>query len=36
LSGAIIQAEVFDMDNDGKDDIITLDDVGEIYIFYGG
>ena len=36
LSGAIIQAEVFDMDSDGKDDIVTLDDAGEIHIFYGG
>jgi len=35
LSGSIIQAEVFDMDNDGKDDITTLDDAGEIHIFYG-
>jgi len=26
LSGSIIQAEVFDMDADGKDDIVTLDD----------
>ena len=26
LEGAIIQAEVFDMDNDGTDDIVTLDD----------
>jgi hypothetical protein len=26
LSGAIIQAEAFDMDSDGKDDIVTLDD----------
>jgi hypothetical protein len=26
LSGAIIQAETFDMDDDGKDDIVTLDD----------
>jgi hypothetical protein len=23
------------MDSDGKDDIITLDDAGEIHIFYG-
>ncbi|PID87581.1 hypothetical protein CSB07_00690 [Candidatus Gracilibacteria bacterium] len=35
LSGKIIRAEVFDMDNDGKDDIVTLDDNGEINIFYG-
>jgi plasmid replication initiation protein len=36
LSGSIIQAEVFDMDSDGRDDITTLDDAGEIHIFYGG
>jgi len=35
LSGSIIQAEVYDMDDDGNDDIVTLDDSGEIYIFYG-
>jgi len=35
LSGAIIQAEVFDMDDDGKTDIVTLDDSGLIHIFYG-
>lgn len=35
LSGTIIQAEVFDMDADGKDDITTLDDAGQIHIFYG-
>jgi len=35
LSGAIIQAEVYDMDSDGSDDIVTLDDAGEIHIFYG-
>lgn len=35
LSGVIIQAEAYDMDHDGKDDIITLDDAGEIHIFYG-
>ena len=35
LSGSIIQAEAFDMDADGKDDIVTLDDAGEIHIFYG-
>lgn len=35
LSGSIIQAEAYDMDNDGKDDIVTLDDRGEIHIFYG-
>jgi len=35
LSGAVIQAEVFDMDNDGISDITTLDDAGQIHIFYG-
>ncbi len=36
LSGAIIQAEVFDMDADGKDDITLLDESGAIHILYGG
>lgn len=36
LSGSIIQVEAFDMDNDAKDDLIVLDDRGEIHIFYGG
>ncbi len=35
LSWNIIRVRVFDMDNDGKDDIVTLDDSGEIHIFYG-
>ncbi|MDD2907859.1 MAG: VCBS repeat-containing protein [Candidatus Gracilibacteria bacterium] len=35
LNGNIIRAESFDMDNDGIDDIVTLDDAGEINIFYG-
>lgn len=35
LSGSIIQAETYDMDSDGNDDIVTLDDAGEIHIFYG-
>lgn len=35
LSGAIIQAESYDMDSDGKHDIVTLDDAWEIHIFYG-
>jgi hypothetical protein len=35
LGGIIVRAEVFDMDRDGKDDIITLDDSGVIAIFYG-
>ncbi len=34
LDWSIIRAEVFDMDNDGIDDIITLDDAWEINIFY--
>lgn len=35
LSGSIIQAEVFDMDNDLRSDIVTLDDAGQIHILYG-
>lgn len=35
LSGSIIQAEAYDMDKDGKDDIVTLDDAGQIHVFYG-
>ena len=35
LDGRIVRAEMFDMDNDGKDDIVTLDDAWEINIFYG-
>jgi hypothetical protein len=31
----ILRAEVFDMDNDSKDDIVTLDDNWDIHIFYG-
>jgi len=34
LNWKIIRAESFDMDNDGVDDIITLDDSWEINIFY--
>jgi hypothetical protein len=34
LSWNIIRVRVFDMDHDGKDDIVTLDDSGEIHIFY--
>lgn len=34
LSWKIIRAEVFDMDNDWIDDIVTLDDAWEINIFY--
>ncbi|RKW20498.1 VCBS repeat-containing protein [Candidatus Gracilibacteria bacterium] len=32
----IIEASVFDMDNDGKSDIVTLNEAGEVDIFYGG
>ena len=35
LKWQIVQAESFDMDNDWKLDIITLDDEWEINIFYG-
>jgi hypothetical protein len=35
LHGRVLRSEVFDMDNDGIDDIVTLDDAGEINIFYG-
>ena len=31
----ILRTEVFDMDNNGVDDIVTLDDSGQINIFYG-
>jgi hypothetical protein len=33
--GQILQLEVFDMDHDGIDDIILLDHLGSLYIFYG-
>jgi hypothetical protein len=36
LDGKIVRAEVWDMDHDGKDDVVTLDDAGAIHIFYGG
>lgn len=36
LDGKIIQVRAFDMDNDGEDDLVTLDDAGQIHIFYGG
>lgn len=36
LSGRIQQLEVFDMDHDGYDDIVTVDDSGELNILYGG
>lgn len=35
IHGYVQQLEVFDMDHDGKTDIITLDDSGEINILYG-
>lgn len=35
LGGYIQQMEVFDMDADGKTDIVTLDDSGELNILYG-
>lgn len=34
LDWAIIRAESFDMDNDGIDDIVSLDDAWQINIFY--
>nr|MDD3720153.1 VCBS repeat-containing protein [Candidatus Gracilibacteria bacterium] len=36
LNGSIVRTSSFDMDNDGKKDIVTLDTSGEINIFYGG
>lgn len=35
LRGAITQLVSFDMDRDGVDDIITLDDAGDLSILYG-
>jgi hypothetical protein len=35
LTGKILQLEVLDMDLDGKSDIVTLDEEGDINIFYG-
>ncbi|MDD2487531.1 MAG: hypothetical protein PHS92_04120 [Candidatus Gracilibacteria bacterium] len=35
INGAITQLEIFDMDKDSKDDIVTVDDSGEINILYG-
>ena len=32
--GAIVQLQTFDMDADGKDDIVTLDDNGDLSILY--
>ncbi len=34
LDYRIVASEVFDMDNDGKSDIVTLDENGDINIFY--
>ena len=31
-----MQVRSFDMDHDGKSDLVTLDDAGQIHIFYGG
>lgn len=36
LSWKIKQTRAFDMDKDGKSDIVTLDEEGDIHIFYGG
>lgn len=33
--GQVTQAEVFDMDHDGYDDIVTLDTLGQLSIYYG-
>jgi hypothetical protein len=33
--GQVTQVDVFDMDNDGYDDIIILDTLGQLSIFYG-
>ncbi len=35
IGGYVQQLEVFDMDSDGKSDIVMLDDSGEINILYG-
>lgn len=35
IHGNIQQLEIFDMDADGKSDIVTLDDSGEMSILYG-
>ncbi len=35
LDGKIVQVESYDMDNDTNDDIVTLDDSGQIHVFYG-
>ena len=35
LNGSIMQLETFDMDQDGKTDIVISDDSGELNILYG-
>ena len=35
LRGAITQLAVFDMDQDGIDDVVVLDDSGDLSILYG-
>jgi len=35
VDGAIVKFLVQDMDEDGKDDIIILDEGGKLYVFYG-
>lgn len=35
LDGAIKRIIAQDMDTDGKTDIVTLDEAGEIHVFYG-
>ena len=35
ILGKIEQLEVFDMDHDAIDDIIVMDSIGNLYIFYG-
>lgn len=35
IHGQIEQMEIFDMDADGKMDLVTLDDSGEMNILYG-
>lgn len=36
VNGAIMQMEMFDMDRDGKMDLVISDDSGELNILYGG
>jgi hypothetical protein len=35
IHGLVQQVEIFDMDADGKSDIVTVDDSGEINVLYG-